>query len=152
MRVFPDMAEIDPTLFVVNWDTIFELLALIIILSFIVERMLALLFESPIYVKFHRNQKENGVGSFKSPIAFIVSAAICVIWQVDAIAVLMKHSHVSVLGGLVSGALVAGGSKASIKLFHDILNVKSGAYSEYQKTRSKLKKNSTVKQSEGAAS
>lgn len=121
----PDQTLIDPNEFVLNWGTLFEVLALIIVLSFLVERMLAVVFESKPYEALHARRTAQGKGSHKATIAFIVSVLLCVLWQVDIMAVLMTNAHVSILGNIVTGGVIAGGSKASIKLFHDVLGVKS---------------------------
>jgi hypothetical protein len=38
------------------------------------------------------------------------------------------------LGAALTGAIVAGGSKASIKLFHDVLNIRSSAHEQVYPT------------------
>lgn len=134
---FPDATLIDPNAFVLNWATLFEVLALIIVLSFLVERMLALVFETQWYVLLDGKRKEQGKGSHKATIAFIVSVIVCILWQVDIMAVLMTNNQVSIIGNILTGGVVAGGSKASIKLFHDVLGVKSKTYQEYLNARPK---------------
>lgn len=128
--IIPKLESIDPNLFALNWETVFEVLITIVILSFIVERSLALLFESSWFIEFDKQRKENGKGNFKPLIAFVVAAVGCILWQFDALSIILLRENVTILGSILTGAVVAGGSKASIKLFHDVLDVKSNAYAK----------------------
>lgn len=111
----------DPNLFHVDWGRLSEVLIAIIVLSFVVERALSVLFESRFFVGRFKEK------SLKELIAFIVGAAICWYWDFDAVSMIFLKDSVTVYGAIVTGAVVAGGSKASIKLFHDLMNVKSSA-------------------------
>ena len=122
MNFWPEMIPTDPNMFAMQWEVLFEVLSLVIIASFIVERVLAVLFESRMWVARHKKKPTP-----KSLIAVILSALICYFYQIDIMAVLMHHAHVSFLGVVTTGAVIAGGSKASIKLFRDILGVQSEA-------------------------
>lgn len=113
----------DPNLFHVDWERTFEALTLIIILAFVVERALAVFFELPSVV----TRIPSGG---KAMIALGVSVAICAIWRFDALSIIILAERTTVPGYIVTGAVVAGGSKASIKLFHDLLGVKSTAVRE----------------------
>jgi len=128
MPIIPSDGALDPNLFALNWNTVFEVLIAIIILAFVLERALALLFESVWFLKFEKRRTQAGRGSFQPLIAFLVAAAVCVLWQFDALSIILLREKVTLLGELITGAVVAGGSKASIKLFRDVLDVKSGAY------------------------
>ena len=68
----------------------------------------------------------------KAPIkeigAFVLAAAICILWDFDAVSIIILSRDTGILGELFTGALIAGGSKASIKLFRDILGVRSQAF------------------------
>ena len=132
---FPDSTPVDPNLFAVSWEALFEVLILVVIVSIVVERVLALVFESDAFIQAHKRRKKAGKGSFKPLIAFIVSAVVCLLWQVDLMAVLLTHGHYSVFGTLITAAVVAGGSKGSIKLFRDVLGIKSNAYKEYEEAK-----------------
>ena len=114
----------DPNLFSIDWEILFQVLITIIVLSFFIERVLSLVFEHRIYVN---NLDKKG---FKEPIAFIVSLVVVWHWQFDALGVILKADQTSPLGYIITAAIIAGGSKASIKLFHDLLNVKSSALKE----------------------
>lgn len=107
----------DPNLFHVEWDQLAEMLAVLIVLSFFVERSLALLFENSWYVgRF-------GKLPIKEPIAFAASLFVCARWDFDAVGILLRGSQTSFLGEALTAAIIAGGSKASIKLFQDVMGV-----------------------------
>lgn len=109
----------DPALFRIDWDVLAELLATVIVLSFFVERSLSLLFEHRFYItRFH----EKGL---KTPIALFFSFIVVASWDFDALSILFKSEENAFIGYLITAAIVSGGSKASIKLFHDIMGVKS---------------------------
>lgn len=130
----PKDGPFDPTLFGIDWSMVLEVLTVIIVLSFLVERALAPLFESRWFlIREVRRNEANRKGSYKPLIAVILSAAVCYIWQFDAISIIFHREHMTVFGAFVTGAVIAGGSKASIKLFHDVLNVKSSYYDEVHK-------------------
>lgn len=114
----------DPNLFRIDWDILFQILITIIVLAFFVERALSLVFEHRIYVA-----KLDKVG-LKEPIAFLVSLAVIWYWQFDALSILLHADEASKWGYIITAAIVAGGSKASIALFHDLMNVKSKASKE----------------------
>lgn len=111
----------DPALFRIDWEVLFEVLGAIIVLSFFVERALALVFEHRWFVN---RLSEKGL---KEPIAFLVSLGIVKYWNFDALGVIFHADKTSWWGYLVTAAIIAGGSKASIKLFHDLLKVRSTA-------------------------
>ena len=93
---------------------------------------LALVFESRFFIQFSENQKAKPVpkGDYKAPIAFVLAVLTCLLYQIDIVAALMSHSHPSVFGAVITGGLVAGGSKASIKLFRDLMGVYSNQYAK----------------------
>jgi hypothetical protein len=111
----------DPNLFHVDWERMFEVMVLIVVLSFFVERSLSVLFGSRIFIKHVQGK------SLKELIAFAFGALVCWYWDFDAFSVVMTNDNVTVLGALLTGAIIAGGSKASIKLFQDILKLRSTA-------------------------
>jgi len=115
----------DPQQFRIDYEVFAEVFGVVIFLSFIVERALALLFEHRLYVHY---ADEIGL---KEPIAFLLSFAVVRFWDLDAISVLLHADHNSLWGYLLTAAVIAGGSKASIKLFHDYL----GAMSSAKKTK-----------------
>ncbi len=132
----------DPNLFHLDWARTAEVLAAATVLAFVLERALALLFESKFFLLVVQGKKlpkegataegqspHPGVGTFpiKELIAFVVAAAVCLIWKFDAISMIFLTERTTVLGALITGGVVAGGSKASVKLFHDVMGIKSTA-------------------------
>lgn len=111
----------DPNLFHVDWEQLFEVLAAVVVLSFVVERGLALIFEHRWYVN---RFDEMGL---KAPIAFVIALLICWGWDFDLVSVVLTSDDTSFFGIFLTAAVVAGGSKASLKLFKDIMGVQSEA-------------------------
>ncbi len=129
--ITPDRTPVDPVMFAVNWSTLFEMLALIVVLAFIVERALALIFESDWFLTIHKQRKKAKKGSYKPLVAFLVATVVCWLWQIDLPAVLLSNNRVSIPGVVLTGAVIAGGAKASIQLFREVLSVSSGPYKQY---------------------
>ena len=117
----------DPNLFALDGARLLEVLLLIVVLSFFVERALAIIFEQQLFV-----DKLSGKG-VKEFIAFFVAFGVCYYWDFDALSILMPQEHSRPLGHALTGAVIAGGSKASIKLFHDLMGVMSTAEAERKK-------------------
>ena len=130
--LLPDMTFTDPNQFAMQWELLFEVLFLVIVLSFIVERTLAVVFESHPWVTWQKKKTTP-----KTSIAVLVSVLICYFYQIDIMAVLMHHEHVSFMGAVITGTVIAGGSKASIKLFRDIWGIQSEEYKRYKKEQTK---------------
>lgn len=123
----PSADSLDPNLFVLKWDVAFEVLGALVLLSFILERALAVLFESRLFVGLERRRNATGQGTYKPLIAFAVGALACIVWDFDAVSIILTREKISILGCLITGAVLAGGSKASVKLFHDVLGVYSSS-------------------------
>ena len=123
----------DPNLFYLDFERLLEVLAALVILSFFIERALSVLFESRSFVK---NVSSKGKG-FKELIAFTVSAAVCIFWKFDVFSTIFVRDSTTILGAILTGGIVAGGSKASIKLFKDFLGIMSTVEAE----RKGIKKN-----------
>ena len=111
----------DPNLFYVDWERLFEVLVAIVVVAFLLERALALLFETRVFIK-HAQGK-----SLKELIAFAVGVLVCWYWDFDAFSMIFLKEEVTILGVVITGGIVAGGSKASVKLFRDLLGFKSTA-------------------------
>lgn len=111
----------DPNLFAIDLERLFEVLMGIIVLSFLVERALAPLFETTWFV-----ERLTGRG-LKEPITIAIAFAVCRFWDFDAVSVIFLKDHTQVWGHAITAGVVAGGSKASVKLFHDVFNVMSSA-------------------------
>jgi endonuclease G len=111
----------DPNLIHVDWERTFEALTMVVILSFVVERFLAIFFESDPFIR-HVDRK--GV---KEAIALAASVGVCAYWKFDAVGMILLTADTTLAGYVVTGALIAGGSKASLKVFHDVLNIRSSS-------------------------
>ena len=119
----------DPNLFHLDWDRVTEVLATLVVLSMILERALAPIFEQKNLV---RPLSENG---WKGPIAFVVSLIVCVIWKFDALSMIVLRDSTHPVGYAVTAATLAGGAKGSVKLFRDVLGWQSTAYTDYKKSK-----------------
>ncbi len=135
--------------FAVDYAVLFDVLVLIVILSFFIERALSVLFESSFFIKWYDPQfKRSEIkkysefqvpepdeeskplkkkGGIKELITVIISITIVSSFDFDALAIIMKDDCCSELGYFITGLIIAGGSKASIKLFKDTLEFMSSA-------------------------
>ena len=140
----------DPNLFHIDWERTIEALVGIIVLAFLVERALAIVFESRWYLRLFEDLKDKESPGTVAPsdsdppalrevgrrypvkegAAFLLAVAICFVWDFDAVSVLLLREHTHEVGKLITAGVVAGGSKASIALFHDLMRVRSGAAKE----------------------
>ena len=111
----------DPNLFHLDWDRLSEVLITIVVLAFFVERALAVVFEHRYFVD---QFDEKGVKEF---LAFGVALLVCVRWNFDAISMTLLTAKTTVLGEAITAGVIAGGSKASVRLFRDLMGVKSTA-------------------------
>lgn len=114
----------DPNLFHLDWERVSEVLVAIVILAFILERALAVLFESRFFIKRWKEK------SLKELIAFVVAVLACWYWDFDAVSMIFLKEKVTLLGMVITGGIVAGGSKGAIKLFRDVMGLKSTAQQE----------------------
>ena len=113
-----------PDLFAVNWDTLGEALALVVVLSILVERALSVVFEHRYFInKFDESQ-------VKEFIAFAVALGIVSYWGFDIISIIFMGEENTWIGLALTALIIAGGSKGSIKLFQDVMGVKSSARRE----------------------
>lgn len=114
----------DPNLFHLEYERLFEVLTTVVVLSFFVERTLALVFEHRLFIKYFDKR------GLKEPIAFLVALAVCRTWDFDAVSMTILTERTTLFGHVITAGLVAGGSKASIKLFHDVFKSMSTAEKE----------------------
>jgi hypothetical protein len=119
----------DPNLFHLDWERVAEVLAGIVILAFVLERGLALLFETRFFIE--RAQGKN----LKELIAFVLSVIVCWYWDFDAISMIFLKEKTTLIGIVVTGGVIAGGSKGAIRLFKDIMGFMSEAEKERQNKR-----------------
>lgn len=116
----------DPNLFRIDVERVGEVLLAIVILSFVVERALALLFEWRGFIALY----EGTAKGTKEIISFVVALGVCWFWKFDAVSVILPREETHFLGYLITAGVIAGGSKASVKLFKDVLGVMSSAEKE----------------------
>ncbi|HJX70680.1 MAG TPA: hypothetical protein VJ346_01975 [Bacteroidales bacterium] len=115
----------DPSLFHLNWLRLLEVLVTISVFAIFLERALSILFESRFFIRRFKGK------SIKEIIAFICGVTICWIWKFDALSLIFLVEKTLIVGYIVSGAIIAGGSKGSLILFRDFLKVKSLAQKEF---------------------
>ena len=111
----------DPNLFQLDYKRLGEVLTAITVLAFFLERALAILFEHRLFAT------RFGGSGLKAPIAFIVPLGICRRWHFDAVSITILADQTNFFGYAITAAVIAGGSKASVKLFHDVFNTMSDA-------------------------
>lgn len=90
-------------------------LAIVVILSMVLERALQMPFEWGPIQGFIETKK------LRAPIAVIVAALICSSAGFDLISVIASRNATTWHGVLITAALIAGGSKGAILLFQGIL-------------------------------
>jgi hypothetical protein len=112
----------DPNFIHLDWERTFDALMLVVLFAIIVERALSVLFQSQFYIEhLHRD-------GLKETLAVVASIALCAYWKLDAVGMILLTETTTVPGYLVTGALVAGGSKGSLKLFQDFFDLQSTAF------------------------
>lgn len=116
----------DPNLFNIDMERLFQVLVAIIVLSFFIERALAIVFENRWLVT---GVSKKGV---KEPIAFTVAFLVCRHWDFDALSVLLVRERTQLWGHILTAAIIAGGSKASVRFFHSVIGAMSTAEKERQ--------------------
>lgn len=114
----------DPNLFHLDWERTLEAMTAIVVLSFVLERALAMIFDNYYFIKRFRETPA------KEIIAFGVALLVCMYWDFDAISVMILKETTTFPGKLITAGVIAGGSKGSVKLFRDVLGVKSIALQE----------------------
>ena len=116
----------DPNLFHLDYERLFEVLITIVVFSFLIERILSVVFETQWFITIYdKDVKRKGL---KEVITLILSIAVCIFWQLDAFSIiLVSHSEMQIPGYILTGAIVAGGSKGSLKLFRDVMGFMSNA-------------------------
>lgn len=168
----------DPNLFHMDYERLFEVLVTIVVLSFFIERALSVIFESRFFVEWNEGYKLSDFdsaghpkaastvgkdnadgteappsddtkpstskkrGGIKELIALTVSIATCAVVEFDALTIIMASGdEMTNYGIALTGAIVAGGSKASMALFKDVMNFMSSA----EKQRQAINNSSTKK-------
>ena len=112
----------DPNFIHLDWERTFDAIMIVAVVAVILERALSVIFQNRIYIEYlHKS-------GMKEAIALAVSIAVCAAWELDAMSMIILTGTTTVQGYIVTGALVAGGSKGSVKLFQDMLNLQSAAF------------------------
>jgi hypothetical protein len=152
------MESLTPYLFHIDYGRLLETLITIVVFSFFIERALAIVFESRIFIDWSEERTETEVirkdaagiektetiparpkkKSVRELISVIVSTGFCFWINFDAITLILQSGNKMTVGGTVlTGMIIAGGSKASIAFFHNLMGVMSSA--------EKLRKDNTDK-------
>jgi len=100
-----------------NEQLINNLIALVL-LAFVIERGLSVVFEHSLYIKWLEPKK------IKEFIAVGVSYSICYFNKFDILQSLLNKEGYTILGIILTSMCIAGGSKVAIRLFQDVLGVK----------------------------
>lgn len=126
----------DPNLFHIDYERLFEVIVAIGVLAILVERGLSMIFESRPFI--NATETKHGI---RELITIVVCVGVCVYWKFDAFTILIVNSDkMSVVGMVLTGTIVAGGSKGSIKLFRDMMGWISSAEKERVEKRDLLAK------------
>lgn len=133
----------DPNLFHLDWERTFEALVGVMVMSFVVERVWALVFESRWWIRNFEVPKADKPDKIpaakrvpiKEFLAFALALTLCVTWDFDAVSIIFLTDQTGKFGLIMTAAVIAGGSKSSVMLFQDVLGVMSSA----QRERRKLK-------------
>ena len=184
----------DPNLFHLDWGRTIEALVGVSVISFLVERVCALLFEARWWIRKFEDERvgkppgaaeseecaegipeddategakpesaeakpqktepkktepkktepkktepQKALPGYQYPLkeilSFLVALLICWSWDFDAVSMILLSETTKIVGILVTAAVIAGGSKASIALFHNVLKVRSSADEERRKLK-----------------
>ena len=118
-----------------SYDIIFFELIKLIFVSFLIERALSVFFETRLFIDtLKQNVKLKGI---KEIIAIITSICVTIVWEFNIFNIIFENSKIQndVFGCILTGLVIAGGSKASIKIFKDILGFMSSAEKERLKNK-----------------
>lgn len=144
------MESLTPDLFHIDYSRLLETLITLVVLSFLVERVLSVVFENRLFIdwveakeavpaesdekgkvtkkEIPAKAKKRGI---RELIAVLVSVIFCFFLNFDAFTIIFQSSDkMTKLGMFFTGFIVAGGSKASMTLFKDLMRVMSSAEKE----------------------
>ena len=116
----------DPNLFHLDWNRVFEALAAVVIISFMAERALSVLFEN----EFLMEKVWDRAKGLKELVAFALALTVCFVWDLDLISMVVLADTTSVTGKFITAGVIAGGAKGSVTLFRDVLGFRSKAYDQ----------------------
>jgi hypothetical protein len=101
-------------------------LGLIVVLSMVLERALAVLFEWGVWDVWLAKSK------LRAPLAFLASYLVCVSLKFDILIVIGKKDPATFavysIGTLLTASTIAGGSKGAITLFQNVLGFARGGH------------------------
>lgn len=149
------MEALTPDLFHVDYGRLLETLITIIVLSFLIERIISFIFENRLFIDWVEERKaepeekdEDGniikeavpakpkKKGVRELIALIFSIGVCFYLNFDGFTIIFQsNDEMTTLGIILTGFIIAGGSKASLALFKDLMGVMSSA----EKERLKIK-------------
>ncbi len=106
----------------------------LVILSMVIERGLAFIFEHKWFVDVFTKEdispddppksiQKSKVPGLKGIIALSVSIFLCVTYKFDILSVLFSRGSAELLGKVITGVVVAGGSSGAIAIFQGFLNI-----------------------------
>jgi hypothetical protein len=142
------METLTPDLFHIDYGRLLETLVTIVVFSFFIERALAVIFESQVFIDWAEARPERKVmkrsktredeivtkpsqpkkKGIREIISIAVSIGFCFAIRFDAITIILQSSDKMAFWGMVlTGLIIAGGSKASIALFQNLMGVMSSA-------------------------
>ena len=101
-----------PDFFEADYTQLTEAIFVVVLLSFIIERVLAVVFEHELYKKYL-----DGKG-ISAPIAVVLSFFVCRQFHFDLPAIMFKNPQESFLGILLTAMLISGGSKGTMQLMN----------------------------------
>ena len=124
--------EMTLDLFHIDYSRLMEVLITIVVLSFLIERALAVLFEHRWFIKITEGlpekPKANPIKGLREIIATVVCVLFCYWQDFDGISIILQSSEKPTIWGIIiTGFIIAGGSKASVALFKDLLGFMSTA-------------------------
>ncbi|MCF6360059.1 MAG: hypothetical protein L3J29_04775 [Cyclobacteriaceae bacterium] len=131
------------------------------IISILIERALSVLFESRLFIDKTNEKIETNVDKradgvlevtetivppkgrgMKEGIALAVSIGVACYYQLDIIKdIYGSPNHYKWIGYVITGGIIAGGTKGSVKLFRDVFNIMSTAQREKMKLKKQIGNN-----------
>ena len=101
-----------PDFFEADYTQLTEAIFVVVLLSFIIERVLAVVFEHALYKKYL-----DGKG-LSAPISVALSFLVCRSFHFDLLAVMFKDQAAGLLGTILTAMLISGGSKGTMQLMN----------------------------------
>jgi hypothetical protein len=120
-------------MFHIDYSRLLEVMLTIVVFAFLLERAMSILFEHRWFMALTQGppDKPDAKKGYKEVIASLVCVAFAWWQDFDAVSIIMQSSEKATFWGVViTGLIIAGGSKASLALFHDLMGVMSSAEKE----------------------